>query len=162
MAADGKYLVTTLSDTRGFVLWELNESSERFERAELQPFVRLNALAANGGVRFEKPVFSTSGVRMYARELQPSAAVVQLVVRDGQWETELRSTQPGLVTQQFYVTAASEDDLTVLGWSATLDQAIAWWRPRSDDVTLSPPIGMTRARWNGSRRSTSPSRPPIT
>lgn len=129
----GHQLVTTLSDTRGFVSWELDEAGDAFRLAEPQPFVRLNALAQNGGVRFEKPVFSTSGIRMYARELGARPAVVQLVLRDSQWETELRITNQALGLEVFSVTAASSDDLTLFGQSSTDEPAVAWWRPRPDE-----------------------------
>jgi hypothetical protein len=131
--SSGRSLVTTLADTTGFVLWELNEEEDGFELAPNQPFVRLNALADNGGVRMDKPVFSASGVRLYARELKPGNGVLQLVLRGGQWETEARIVQPELQAQLFAVTASSTDDLTVFGWSDTDDVAIAWWRPRADE-----------------------------
>lgn len=129
----GRLLVTTLADTTGFVLWELNEEKDGFEVAPNQPFVRLNALADNGGVRMDKPVFSSSGMRLYARELKPGNGVLQLVLRGGQWETEARILQPELQEQLFSVTAASADDLTVFGWSDTEMASIAWWRPRPDE-----------------------------
>lgn len=131
--ASGRSLVTTLADTTGFVLWELNEEEDGFLLAPNQPFVRLNALADNGGVRMDKPVFSSSGLRLYARELKPGNGVLQLVQRGGQWETEARIVQPELQAQLFAVTASSADDLTVFGWSDTDDGAVAWWRPRADE-----------------------------
>lgn len=130
---DGVRLVTTRADTKGFVLWELTANGETFEPAAAQPFVRLNALAAQGGIRFAHPAFSTSGLRLYVREVHPGTAAVQLVLRDGQWETESRLTEDALLAQDFTVTAASADDLTVFGWSTTEGRSVAWWRPRADE-----------------------------
>lgn len=127
--ATGEHLVTTLADTKGFVLWELDETAEQFVIAEDQPFVRLNALAQQGGVRFEKPVFSAGGTRLYAHEVTENTTITQLLLRDNQWETELRITDAALQTQQFSLTAVSADDLTVFGLSAADNHAVAWWRP---------------------------------
>lgn len=133
--ATGARLVTTRSDAKGFVLWELDAESERFVVAEDQPFVRLNALASQGGVRFERPVLSANGDRMYAHEIDEDGAITQLVLRDGQWETELRITDAASQTfsvNGLAITAVSSDDLTVFGWNAAQDHAVAWWRPRAD------------------------------
>jgi hypothetical protein len=143
--AMGQHLVTTLSDTRGFVMWKLDADADRFEVSVNQPFVRLNALALQGGVRFEKPVFSTSGTRLYVQELDANPAITQLVLRDGQWETELRITNSALQLQDFSISAASGDELTLFLWSATEERTVAWWRPRPDaDFDASLPIDASR------------------
>lgn len=125
--ATGKQLVTTRSDAKGFVLWELDDTGN-FRVAVEQPFVRLNALALQGGVRFDRPVFSSSGTRLYAHEIAEDTTITQLVIRDGQWETELRITDASLRTQAFLLSAVSVDDLTVFGLSVATEQPIAWWR----------------------------------
>jgi hypothetical protein len=133
LSPDAQRLVSTRADQRGFVLWERSDAGEGFVQAAAQPFVRLNALSAQGGVRFERPVFSTSGTRLYVQEIHPGNGPLQLVLRDGQWESEQRLTGDPLLVAQFSVTAASADDLTVFGWSASEQRATGLWRPRADE-----------------------------
>jgi hypothetical protein len=133
LSADGSQLVTARENGLGLTLWELDAEATRFELAATQPFVRLNGLVANGGVRLTHPAFSSSGTRLYVYELLPGGTPLQLVLRDGQWETEQRLTEPAFTSLGFQITGAAADDLTVFGWSSTERRYLAWWRLTLDE-----------------------------
>lgn len=137
-------LIVTRADGRGFGVLTRESTDSEFGEPHEEPFVDLNELAIQSGLRFSEPTLSADGSRLYYVGSHSRSDVYVAELLDDRWQFSRRLNPDYLngLDGAKRVTGLTPDELTLLYYDENEDESYALFR-QSVVLPFQAPLNVT-------------------